>query len=140
MRTISEIKNNPALSNIQIGADGGFAEIFVDNWRGHVIWSDGAGWEHISVSAHSKKIIPSWKDMCYIKSIFFYDDEVAIQIHPRKSDYVNNVENCLHLWRCKYKEMTLPPSVLVGVRDGITKAEYIKELREAYEIAGEDYV
>lgn len=139
MKSLEEIKCNSALSNFVMGVDGGKADIFVNNWRGTVIWSDGAGWDHVSVSANSKKIIPSWNDMCYVKDIFFRDNEAVIQIHPKKEDYVNNVNNCLHLWRCRYREMVLPPSCLVGVRDGVTRAEYIKEVKEAYELAGEKY-
>lgn len=139
MRDFESIIKNPVLSNIKVGTDGGRAEIFVNGWRGIVIWSDGAGWGHVSVSANSKKIVPSWNDMCFVKDIFFTDDEAVIEIHPKKSEYVNNVNNCLHLWRCKYREMVLPPSCLVGVRDGITRAEYMKELKEAYELAGEKY-
>ncbi len=37
--------------------------------------------------------------MCTLKDIFFDDEEEAYQIHPKKSQYVNGVENCLHLWK-----------------------------------------
>ena len=65
--------------------------------------------------------------------------EAVIQIFPAKSQYVNNVENCLHLWRCTYKETPLPPSCLVGLREGQTKAELMEEIKQAYEAAGEKY-
>lgn len=77
--------------------------------------------------------------MTKIKDWFWNDDEAVIQIHPQKDQYVNNVNNCLHLWRCTYKEMVLPPSCLVGIRKGQTQAELMKEIKEAYEIAGEKY-
>ena len=75
--------------------------------------------------------------MCLIKDIFFKEDEAVVQIHPPKAEYVNNVENCLHLWRCTYKEMVLPPSVLVGIRKGQTYEELEAEIEEAYRIAEE---
>lgn len=75
--------------------------------------------------------------MCKIKSWFWEDDEAVIQIHPKSEEYVNNMSNCLHLWRCTYKDMILPPSCLVGLRNGQTMAELQQEIREAYEIAGE---
>ena len=77
--------------------------------------------------------------MCQIKEMIWKDDEAVIQIHPPKEQYVNNVPNCLHLWRCTYKDMVLPPSVLVGVREGMTQADFNREIREAYEMAGETY-
>ena len=58
-----------------------------------------------------------------IKDIFFKDDEAVIEIHPPNNKYVNNMPNCLHLWRCTYKEMVLPPSCLVGVREGQTRED-----------------
>lgn len=36
--------------------------------------------------------------MC-IEGYVFNDDEEAYQIHPKKSEYVNVVDNCLHLWK-----------------------------------------
>lgn len=37
--------------------------------------------------------------MCYLKDVFFEDEEEVYQIHPPKSQYVNIRENCLHLWK-----------------------------------------
>ena len=39
------------------------------------------------------------KCMCVLKDIFFDDEEEVYQIHPKKSEYVNQQENCLHLWK-----------------------------------------
>lgn len=139
MRTIEEIKSNPKLRNVEPALDGGSAEIHIGGWDGSVIWSTGAGWDHVSVHPFAKRITPLWDDMCQLKEIFFNDDEAVIQIHPSKAEYVNNLNNCLHLWRCTYKPMVLPPSILVGIRKGQTQAEITKEIREAYEMAGETY-
>lgn len=57
------------------------------------------GWEHVSVSPKHKYNIPTWNDMCVLKDIFFDDEEEVYQIHPKKSEYVNLSENCLHLWK-----------------------------------------
>ena len=139
MRSFEEIKNNPKIRNIINGSDGGKADIHIGGWDGSVIWSIGAGWDHVSVCPYIKRITPSWDDMCQLKEIFFNDDEAVIQIHPPKNEYVNNMDNCLHLWRCIYKEMVLPPSCLVGFRKGQTRSEFKKELIEAYKLAGEIY-
>ena len=76
-------------------------------------------------------------DMCKIKDAFWNDDEAVIQIHPPKADYVNNMPNCLHLWRCTYKDMVLPPSILVGIKKGQTQKEIAEEIVKADEIAAE---
>ena len=131
--------SNSRIRVLMMGKDGGTGLISLPLWRGSVIWSNGAGWEHISVSPENKRVVPTWDDMCKVKDIFFNDDEAVIQIHPQKDEYVNNMPNCLHLWRCTYKEMILPPSCLVGIRKGQTKAELEKEIKEAYEIAGKTY-
>ena len=65
-----------------------------------VVWGNNEdGMEHVSVSPLKKFRIPSWDDMCALKDIFFYNEEEAYQVHPKKSDYVNIKQNCLHLWR-----------------------------------------
>lgn len=137
MRTQEEILNNPRITPALITEDGCKGTISVGGWLGSVIWSTGAGWDHVSVAPFKHKITPSWDDMCKVKEIFFRDDEAVIQIHPPKDQEVNNLENCLHLWRCTRTEMVLPPSVLVGLRKGQTMAEARKELEEAYALVGE---
>lgn len=57
------------------------------------------GYEHISVSPTKKSKMPTWNDMAYLKDIFFEDEEEAYQIIPKKSQYVNIKENCLHIWK-----------------------------------------
>lgn len=137
MKAIDEIVNSDRLSSVQVGLDGLRAIISMPGWKGSVIASTGAGWEHVSVSPLQKRILPSWDDMCLLKDMFFLDTEAVIQIHPPKEDYVNMMPNCLHLWRCTYKEMVLPPSILVGVRRGQSREEINREIKEAYEMAGE---
>lgn len=138
MRTLEEIKNNPKLRNIKIGEDGLTADIHIGGWDGSLIFSWGGGWYHASISPYKKRIMPSYDDMCQLKEIFWRDDEDAIHVYPRKENHVNNVENCLHLWSCKYAPMLLPPSCFIGYRKGQTNAEFEKEVREAYALAGEE--
>lgn len=137
MRNLDEIKKNPLLRHIEPYPSGIHAEIHVGGWDGSVIATNNAGWEHVSVVPYAKRITPDWYAMCKVKEIFFDDEEAVIQVHPKKSEYVNNLENCLHLWRCKYKDMVLPPSCLVGIKDGQTMDEADEDIRRAYEIAGE---
>lgn len=62
-----------------------------------VISCDGGGWDHVSVSRESS--LPTWDEMCVIKNLFFRGDEVVMQLHPAKANYVNCHKFCLHLWR-----------------------------------------
>lgn len=66
-------------------------------------------WEHVSVS--SKKT-PTWDEMCYVKQLFFDDEDLVVQYHPPKSEYVNISKTCLHLWRYK-GTMPSPPKEYV---------------------------
>lgn len=79
-----------------------------------VIASNGNGWEHVSVS-HNQRI-PSWEVMCKVKDMFFHDEEVVMQLHPKKSEYINLHKNCLHLWRPLDHEILTPPSCMVGIK------------------------
>lgn len=79
-----------------------------------IIASDGGGWEHVSVSLPSR--CPTWEEMCWIKDHFWGEEDVVVQLHPRKSEYVNNVRYCLHLWRMTGCEYITPPMWMVGIQ------------------------
>lgn len=84
----------------------------------YVIASDGMDWEHVSVHAYENKKtrIPNWQEMCAIKELFWDDEDVVMQLHPRKSEYVNNHANVLHLWRPILAVIPEPPSIMVGLK------------------------
>ncbi len=138
MRKIEEIRLNWRVKIEQVSDDGFNALISMPRWTGSLVCSWGAGWEHVSVAPFARRLTPSWDDMCLIKEIFWKDEEAVIQIHPPKAEYVNNVPNCLHLWRCAYKPMVLPPSAMVGIRKGQTMQEIEREIGEAYSTAEKD--
>lgn len=75
------------------------------------VFSWGGGWEHLSVSLPHKT--PSWDTMCIMKNIFWEDDEVCVEYHPRRMDYVNLHQHCLHIWRPIDKELPTPPKIYV---------------------------
>ena len=79
-----------------------------------VIASDQGGWEHVSVSLPERT--PTWEEMNCIKSMFWGDEDAVMQLHPPKSEYVNNHEFCLHLWRPTETDIPMPPSIFVGVK------------------------
>ena len=87
--------------------------------RLHIIASDGEDWEHVSVSVMNKKHTPTWAEMCHVKDLFWDDEDVVMQLHPAKSEYVNNHSTCLHLWRpTRVGIIPTPKTWLVGVRTG----------------------
>lgn len=134
MKSLEEIKASKRLK-IEVWADGVIGMVQLPMWAGSVVFTTGAGWEHLSVSPYKKRILPTWDDMCILKDIFWKPDEAVLQIHPPAAEYVNNVENCLHLWRCTYRKTPLPPSVLVGRREGQGYNEMYAEAAAAYEAA-----
>lgn len=69
-------------------------------------------WEHVSVSTQTR--CPTWEEMCWVKSLFFDDEEAVVQFHPPKSKYVNFHPYCLHLWRPLNHDVILPPTIAVG--------------------------
>jgi len=76
------------------------------------------GWEHVSVTIRRKgKLLErtaNWAEMCYIKNLFWGEEEAVMQLHPPKSSYVNNHPYCLHLWRPTTTNIPLPPPLMVG--------------------------
>lgn len=71
----------------------------------------GQEWDHVSVSTKSRT--PTWEEMCFIKDLFFDEEECVIQFHPPKSNYVNTHPHCLHLWRPVGVDVPMPNTELV---------------------------
>ncbi len=80
-----------------------------------VIASDGQLWEHVSVHAEqgNQQFTPYWDEMAYAKDLFWDGEDVVMQLHPRRSEYVNMHANTLHLWRPIGVEIPTPPIKLV---------------------------
>jgi hypothetical protein len=145
MKDIEEIKKTPGLF-IKKEMKNGFGGILfpieykngkikVKNEYGkglHFIFSWSCGYEHLSVSTPVRT--PSWDEMCKMKEIFWKDDEVCMQLHPKKEDYVNNMKYCLHIWRPINEKIPTPPSIMVGFRPNKLKEDiqdlikYTKEM------------
>ena len=80
----------------------------------YAIASDGGGWEHVSVSRRDRT--PTWEEMAQVKSLFWGEEDYVVQIHPPRSEYVNNHPYCLHLWRPTEVDFPRPPYWMVGVK------------------------
>lgn len=102
----------------------------------HIIASWGGGWEHVSVSLPNR--CPTWEEMCMVKDIFWEKSEIVMQLHPDESQYVNNYQTCLHLWKPTDQEIPTPPSFMVGLRKGQTAGQLMEEAQEYYAKRGEE--
>ena len=91
-----------------------------DDYTINCIASDGSGWQHVSVTISSTKICvhrcPTWEEMCFVKNLFWGHEETVMQLHPPKSEYVNNHNYCLHLWKPDNTLIPLPDSLMVGYK------------------------
>jgi hypothetical protein len=76
-----------------------------------IVASSGGGWDHVSVSRERR--IPNQREMDHIFRLFFAADETAVQFFVPASDHVNNMPNCLHLWRCQEEAFPRPPQIFV---------------------------
>lgn len=108
------IKDGHMASDESFGNNGLFL-IHFESYDFNVIASDGMDWDHVSVSIHGNpNRTPSWKQMCFIKDIFWEKDECVIQYHPPESEYVNNHNGCLHLWKPQKEKLPMPDAGMVG--------------------------
>lgn len=102
----------------------------VPGWRLALICSDGTEapdradwqWEHVSVHAYRARArrdiqtrTPTWTEMAFIKNLCWDAEDTVMQLHPRRSEYVNSHPHVLHLWRPTRAEIPTPPHELVGV-------------------------
>lgn len=86
----------------------------------HIIASPGDAnesipWEHVSVSC--QKRTPNWTEMCFVKDLFWHSEDTVMQLHPPKSQWINNHPFCLHLWRPLRDNIPLPPQIAVGLKE-----------------------
>ena len=120
MKMNSEVDNYRIKTGFLASPDGYPCGAFSIPFRNNVltvIAFDGRGdnWEHVSVSLKNR--CPNWEEMSLIKSLFWDEEESVFQMHPKKSDYINNHPYCLHLWRHTINELELPPYYLVGLKE-----------------------
>jgi len=105
-----EQNNSYIIGDYIISVDG-------SNQKFHVMASiDENQWEHVSVSVFTSDRLPKWNEMARIKDLFWKEEAYVLQFHPAKSDKVNLVDNCLHLWR-NMDYMQRVPDSLKGAFD-----------------------
>lgn len=130
MRNYEEILSNGKLQiNTKFNDGNGMIQIRcyyhdpVTQKRYWVKFTRAQGWEHVAVSPQPQRgKVPEWDVMCKIKEIFWDDEECCIEFHPRKSQYINNNETCLHIWKPIGIELPEPDTLLIGFK-GMTDEE-----------------
>lgn len=119
MKLSSEIERYRCKEKPFVSEEGQAVGLFYIPYKSHklmVIICHGGdtGWDHVSVSLKNRP--PNWSEMCFVKKLFFDEEETVVQFHPKKSEYVNNHPHCLHLWRSTKAEHELPPFILTGIK------------------------
>lgn len=113
-----ELQSRDDFHIIRTGFDGGAGKFTKGPLKDMtVIWSYCGGWEHVSIDGKNR--MPTWDEMCQLKDMFFDDTECCVQYHPAKSDYVNNIPYCLHIWKPIEKftgKLPVPDTFLVGIK------------------------
>lgn len=94
----------------------------------NVIATSGGGWDHVSVNPDHHTRTPTWDEMCEIKDLFFLPEEEVVEYHPKRSEYVNLAQHCLHLWRPNDGRELLNPIREAKARSGEDMATFMKRL------------
>lgn len=123
--------HSPFPSSWRDGNNGAF--VFIrEGVRLCVIASDGGGYDHVSVRViRNPPRCPTWEEMCFVKDLFFHEEECVLQFHPPRKDYVNTHAYVLHLWKKQGVEVELPPSWMTGLKEGESLEEAVQKAREA---------
>lgn len=132
MKTTNEIIRQSRITVNRVGPDGGHGYIMLDtrkpNKRAEVQWSNGCGWDHVSVSWPSR--CPTWEEMCTVKKMFFYAEEICIEYHPAEDEYVSFHPYCLHIWRPQDETIPTPPSWMIGPKKGESMSDLIRKAQD----------
>lgn len=107
------INNDIGKSNINKS----FSVPLNDNKEAFVIASENfMGWDHvsahiISVESGALNRTPNNEEMQFLRNLFFEDEEVVLEFHPAKKDYINNHSYVLHMWRSTDNIFSFPKQV-----------------------------
>lgn len=96
---------------VESGIDGGGFVIPFEGRELLVAASYGMGWDHVSVSVPNRT--PNWREMEYVKRLFFKDDEWAMQLHAPPAKHINVHPYCLHMWRPQTQDIPVPAEIMI---------------------------
>ena len=76
MKNQDEIKQISNLMIKEITPAGGYGIYFKQRKPyASIIWSNGGGWDHVSMCPYKRSHTPTWDEMCRLKDDFFREDE-----------------------------------------------------------------
>jgi hypothetical protein len=115
-------RTHPVFASVDSYGNNGFFWIphfRIRDYEFRVQASDGMGWEHVSITVakidKEASRCPTWEEMCWVKGLFWDEDDCVVQYHPPKSEHISMHPFCLHLWRPTDKELPRPFKEMVGV-------------------------
>ena len=116
MKSLEQIKTcfrdkNLKIAASEFGSDGLAVQILRKGVEYRIVASWGMNWDHVSVSMPDR--CPTWEEMCWVKKLFWNDNETVIQFHPSEEKYINNHPYVLHLWKPQRHTIPMPPMVCV---------------------------
>lgn len=83
-------------SNANFGNNGAFVipSPISEGRKFVIIASDGMGWEHVSIHCERKneQFTPYWDEMCFIKDLFWDDEDVVINCIPRNHSMLTIIQ------------------------------------------------
>lgn len=107
-----EIYRHPAWTDPSDFGDRGNGNLIIPARKMCIVFSNGEGWEHVSVSVRDR--CPTWDEMEDVKRRFWDDTDTVMQLHVPPKDHVNCHPYCLHLWRPTNCEIPRPPGIFVA--------------------------
>ncbi len=80
-----------------------------------------AEWEHVCITHLDS--MPEYEELVKLKEEAWQTSEIAIQVHPPKSEYINTMQYALHLWRNKCISKKTEEKLRVKILDAYKKAQ-----------------
>ena len=96
------------------GVNGGFCVPYSADIYLICVAADRMDWEQVAVflvdgELNDVQRCPTWEEMCFVKELFWDEEDTVLQFHPKRSEYVNYHPYMLHLWKVAFLDHALPP-------------------------------
>ena len=82
---------------------------------------DNVDWEHVAITHENS--IPEYEELVKLKEEAWQTSDIAMQVHPPKSEYINEAQYTLHLWRNKCISKRNEEKLRLKILDAYKKAQ-----------------
>ncbi len=102
------------INNERLKINNNFLVPLNNNKEAFVVASENfMGWNHVSAhvtesTGEALKRTPSNEEMQFLRNLFFRENDVVLEFHPAKKDYVNNHSYVLHMWESTDDKFVYP--------------------------------